>query len=259
LSNHWPLGLIGIISLSLIASSASTASLACWLISFVSLVGSSTHRLFRKRLTAAVIEATNIGLSCLNGLNGIISLVGFGLNCLDNFNGIIGLAGFGLIGCIGFIVGIIGLIVLVKLVSLVGLFDCIGEPAFDLNFSYRSVVSKLNYLAQPARPDIMYATHKTVKYSSDPRTSHGEAVLYLIFYLKKTCDFGLLFKPDPNKDFEYYCDADFSGLCNKTFAPSHEVVGSSSMQAALSLGPPNFNLKLHSTPPQLSTLQCHKL
>jgi hypothetical protein len=105
----------------------------------------------------------------------------------------------------------------------------------------------------------MYATHQTAKYSSDPRTSHGEAVLYLICYLKKTCDFGLLFKPDPNKDFEYYCDADFSGLCNKTFAPSHEVVGSSSMQAALSLGPPNFNLKLHSTPPQLSTLQCHKL
>jgi len=29
---------------------------------------------------------------------------------------------------------------LVKLVGLVGLFDCIGEPAFDLNFNYRSVV-----------------------------------------------------------------------------------------------------------------------
>jgi hypothetical protein len=156
LSNHWPLGLIGIISLGLIASSvstvylarrlisvislgiiassASTASLARRLISFVSLVGSSTHWLFCKRLTAAVIKATNIGL-----------------NGLDDFNGIIGLAGFGLIGCIGFFVGIIGLIMLVKLVkliSLVGLFDCIGEPAFDFNFNYRSVVSKLNFLAQ---------------------------------------------------------------------------------------------------------------
>jgi hypothetical protein len=36
------------------------ASLACLLISFVSLVGSSTHRLFRECLTAAVIEATKI-------------------------------------------------------------------------------------------------------------------------------------------------------------------------------------------------------
>jgi hypothetical protein len=154
LPNHWPLGFIGIISLGLIASSASTAStasLTCWLISFVSLVGSSTHWLFCKRLTTAIIKATNIdlnGLNCLNGLNSIIGLVGFGLNCLDNFNGIIGLVGFGLIGCIGFIVGIIGLNVLVKLVSLVGLFNCISEPAFDLNFNYRSVVSKLNYLAQ---------------------------------------------------------------------------------------------------------------
>ncbi len=60
LPNHWPLGLIGVISLGLIASSASTASLARRLISFFSLVGSSTHRLFCKRLTAAVIEATHI-------------------------------------------------------------------------------------------------------------------------------------------------------------------------------------------------------
>jgi hypothetical protein len=118
LSNHWPLVLIGIISLGLIASSASTASLARWLISFVSLVGSSTHGLFCERLTTAVIEATNIGL-----------------NGLDDFDCIIGLVGFGLIGCIGFIVGIIGLIMLAKLVSLIGLFDCIGEPAFDLNFN----------------------------------------------------------------------------------------------------------------------------
>jgi hypothetical protein len=217
--NYWPLGLIGVISLGLIASSASTASLARRLISFVSLVGSSTHRLFRKHLTAAVIEATNIDLNGLNSLNGIIGLVGFGLNCLDDFNGIIGLVGFGLIGCNGFIVGITGLNVLVKLVSLIGLFDCIGEPAFDLNFNYRSVVGKLNYLAQTARANIMYATHQTAKYSSDPRTSHGETVLYLIHYLKKTRDLGLLFKPDPNKDFECYCDADFSGLCNRAFTP----------------------------------------
>jgi hypothetical protein len=61
LLNHWPIGLIGVIGLGLIASSASTASLASWPISFVSLVGSSTHNwLFRERLTAAVIKATKI-------------------------------------------------------------------------------------------------------------------------------------------------------------------------------------------------------
>ncbi len=38
-----------------------------------------------------------------------------------------------------------------------------------------------------------------------------------------------------------------------------EVAGSFSMLDAPSLGPPNFNPKLHSPPPKLSTLQCHKL
>ncbi len=41
--------------------------------------------------------------------------------------------------------------------------------------------------------------------------------------------------------------------------PSHEVVGTFSMQDALSLGPPNFNPKLHCPLLKLSTLQCHKL
>jgi hypothetical protein len=56
-SNHWPISLIGVIGLGLIASSASVASLACRLISFISLVSSSTHRLFCERLATAVNEA----------------------------------------------------------------------------------------------------------------------------------------------------------------------------------------------------------
>jgi hypothetical protein len=90
---------------------------------------------------------------------------------------------------------------------------------FDLDFNYRSVVGKLNYFAQKTCPDIMYATHQIAKYSSDPRQLHGKAILYLIRCLKKTHDLGLRFKPDSTKGFECYCDADFSGLWNKAFAP----------------------------------------
>jgi hypothetical protein len=86
-----------------------------------------------------------------------------------------------------------------------------NEPAFDLTFNYRSAVGKLNHLAQTTRPDIMYAMHQIAKYSSDPRQSHGEAILYLECYLKKTCNLGLKFKPDLKKSFECYCDTDFSG------------------------------------------------
>ena len=92
------------------------------------------------------------------------------------------------------------------------------EPPFEGNFNYRSIVGKLNYLAQTTRPDIMYATHQIAKYSADPRKPHGEAILYLVRYLKKTRDIGLRFKPDTTKGFECYCDADFSGNWNREFA-----------------------------------------
>jgi hypothetical protein len=93
------------------------------------------------------------------------------------------------------------------------------KPAFNLNFNYRSAIGKLNYLAQTTRPDNMYATHQIAKYSSDSRQSHGEAILYLVRYLKKMHDLGLKFKPDPKKGFKCYCDADFSGNWNREFAP----------------------------------------
>ncbi len=54
------------------------------------------------------------------------------------------------------------------------------EPPFDLDFSHRSAVGKLNYLAQTTRPDIMYVTHQIAKYSSDPRQPHGKAILYFL-------------------------------------------------------------------------------
>jgi hypothetical protein len=65
----------------------------------------------------------------------------------------------------------------------------------------------------------MYATHQVTKYSLDPRQSHGEAILYLVSYLKKTRDIGIKFTPNPTKGFKCYCDSDFSGLWNKEFAP----------------------------------------
>jgi hypothetical protein len=65
----------------------------------------------------------------------------------------------------------------------------------------------------------MYAMHQIAKYSSDPRQSHGEAILYLVRYLNKMRDIGLKFKPDPKKGFKCYCDADFSGNWNRELAP----------------------------------------
>ncbi len=93
------------------------------------------------------------------------------------------------------------------------------DPPFNQSFDYRSAVGKLKYLGQITRPDIMYATHQVATYASDPRKSHGKALLHIVCYLKRTHDLGLKFKPSQDKGFECYCDADFSGNWNKEFAP----------------------------------------
>jgi hypothetical protein len=56
----------------------------------------------------------------------------------------------------------------------------LDKPPFELNFIYRSMICKLNYLAQTTRTDIMYATHQLAKYSSNPHQPHAEAALYLV-------------------------------------------------------------------------------
>ncbi len=93
------------------------------------------------------------------------------------------------------------------------------EPAFDLNFIYRYAVCKLNYLVQTTCPDIMNVMHQIAKYSSDPRQSHGEAILDLVRYLKKTCNQSLKSKPDSKKGFKCNCDVDFSENWNRKFSP----------------------------------------
>ena len=54
------------------------------------------------------------------------------------------------------------------------------QPRFALDFDYRLVTGKLNYLAQTSQPDIMYAVHQIAKYSADPRMPHGKAIIYLV-------------------------------------------------------------------------------
>ncbi len=93
------------------------------------------------------------------------------------------------------------------------------SPKFDLNFNYRIIVGKLNYVDQFTRPDIMYTTHQIAKYSNDPH-KHGEAILYLVKYLKQTKNLGLKFKPNPKQGFDWFYVADFSGNWNRLLAPT---------------------------------------
>ena len=82
---------------------------------------------------------------------------------------------------------------------------------FDYNFDYRSVVGKLNFLEKSTRPDIAYAVHQCARFASNPRKSHGDAIIHLAKYLRNTREKGLILSPSAKHGLEVYADADFSG------------------------------------------------
>ncbi|KAL7478001.1 hypothetical protein ACHAW6_005008 [Cyclotella cf. meneghiniana] len=89
------------------------------------------------------------------------------------------------------------------------------SPKFDGNFNYHPAMVKLNYIGLTTRPNILYVVHQAAKNSADPRLDHGEAIVYLVKYLKAIHHIGLRFKPDVSKGFQCYCNADFAGNWNK--------------------------------------------
>lgn len=85
-----------------------------------------------------------------------------------------------------------------------------GEnPKSKIN--YRKVVGKLNFLEKSTRPDIAYAVHQCACFSSDPKQSHVDALIYLGRYLKGTRSEGIIIDPKMTNSFEVWADADWSG------------------------------------------------
>jgi hypothetical protein len=124
------------------------------------------------------------------------------------------------------------------------------SPAFSecgFHFGYRSVTGKLNYLAQTTRPDIMFAVHQIAKFSSDPRKEHGEAVIYLVRYLKKTRDLALDLSLTLFVDLSVTVTLTFlvtgvpSSLLMTQVLQSHVAVGSFSTPHAPSSSPAKSN------------------
>jgi hypothetical protein len=92
-----------------------------------------------------------------------------------------------------------------------------GE-AFDYKWSMRSVIGKLNFLEKSSRLDISYATHMCARFVSEPKRSHGEAVKRIGRYLLGTRDQGIIIRPQKEKSFECYVDADYLGNWDKRIA-----------------------------------------
>jgi hypothetical protein len=104
----------------------------------------------------------------------------------------------------------------------------VGDPPFNKQFDYQSVISKLNYLEKSTRPDILYAVHQCARFLSDPRKLHSKAVKYLARYLKGSWDKGLIICPNANQ-FDFYVDADFAGNWDKDKSVSNVNMARSRM------------------------------
>lgn len=91
----------------------------------------------------------------------------------------------------------------------------LDKPEFNKEWSYRSVIGKLNFLAMNSRPDVAFAVHQCARFCSNPRASHGAAVKRIGRYLKASADKGLIFCPEGDNSIHAYCDADFAGTWTK--------------------------------------------
>jgi Reverse transcriptase (RNA-dependent DNA polymerase) len=91
--------------------------------------------------------------------------------------------------------------------------DMTGDP-FAYPWDYRSVIGKMNFLEKSTRGDLAYSVHQCARYMANPMKIHGEAVKRIGRYLLGTRDKGFILRPDPNKSFECYVDADYCGNWN---------------------------------------------
>ena len=91
-------------------------------------------------------------------------------------------------------------------------------PHNKSKFQYRSVIGKLNYLAQCNLSDIVYSVHQYARFSSNPCKEHTNAMEYIACYLKGTLDLGLSLKPDISNSFECFADADYCENWSRSFS-----------------------------------------
>jgi hypothetical protein len=78
----------------------------------------------------------------------------------------------------------------------------------DLNYS--SVIGKMNYLENSARPEIAYVVHQCARFASQPRMEHIKAVKQIGQYLLGTKNKGIHIQPN-KESIHCLADADFLG------------------------------------------------
>jgi hypothetical protein len=95
--------------------------------------------------------------------------------------------------------------------------DLAGPPREEV-WNYRSVIGKLNFLAQMMRPDISMAVHNCARFSASPTCLHEQAVKRIGRYLAGSRQQGLIYQPSTTGRLDMYVDADFAGTWHKEYS-----------------------------------------
>jgi len=89
-------------------------------------------------------------------------------------------------------------------------------------WNYRSVIGKLNYIAQNTHPDISFAVHQCARYSASPTALHDLAVKRIGRYLLATKDKGIVMHPTQDFKLDMFVDADFAGIWHREYSELRE-------------------------------------
>jgi hypothetical protein len=101
--------------------------------------------------------------------------------------------------------------------------DTNGLPRQE-TWNYRSIIGKLNFLAQNTRPDISFAVHQCARFCTKPTALHELAVKRIARYLLYTKDKGLILHPTKDFNLDMYVDADFAGMWHQQHSALRENV-----------------------------------
>ncbi|KAG8480138.1 hypothetical protein CXB51_024910 [Gossypium anomalum] len=113
---------------------------------------------------------------------------------------------------------------------------------YMLQISYSNAVGSLMYAMACTRPDISQVVSIVSRYMHNPRKGHWQAVKWILRYIQKTVDVGLLFKQDNTlgKCVIGYVDSDYAGDLDKQKSTTGYVF-------TLARGPISWKSTLQST------------
>ena len=76
---------------------------------------------------------------------------------------------------------------------------------------YQSALGSLLYLPTKTCPDIAYALNSVARFCSNPTKQHWKAVKRIFQYLRRTTNYGLLYKKSSSNNLTGFLDADWGG------------------------------------------------